>query len=56
MIENFDVKNTASRTMGIGYFPEVKRPGRGADHPTDLELNLKKKYSYSFTSHRDLHT
>jgi hypothetical protein len=23
----------ASFTMGTGYFPEVKQPGRGADHP-----------------------
>jgi hypothetical protein len=23
----------ASCTMGTGYFPGVKRPGRGADHP-----------------------
>jgi hypothetical protein len=23
----------ASCTMGTGYFPGIKRPGRGADHP-----------------------
>jgi hypothetical protein len=25
--------HAASCTMGTGYFPGVKRPGRGADHP-----------------------
>jgi hypothetical protein len=56
MTEDFDVKNTASYTMDIGSFVEVKRPGRGADHTNHLEPNLKKKYSYTFTSHLDLHT
>jgi hypothetical protein len=30
----------ASCTMGTGYFPDVKRPGRGADHlpPTSAEV------------------
>jgi hypothetical protein len=27
------VAHPASCTMGTGYFPGVKRPGRGADHP-----------------------
>jgi hypothetical protein len=30
----------ASCTMGTGYFPGVKRPGRGADHspPSSAEV------------------
>ena len=33
----------ASYTVGTGYFPGVKRPGRGVDHPPYLALNLKKE-------------
>jgi len=32
----------ASYTMGTGFFPGVKRPGRGVDHPPHLVLRLKK--------------
>ena len=28
----------ASRTMGTGYLPGLKRPGRGADHPSTHNL------------------
>jgi hypothetical protein len=28
--------NPASYTLGTGYFPAVKRPGRGAVHPPHL--------------------
>jgi len=30
-------------TMGTGPLPEVKRPGRGADHPPHLAPRLKKE-------------
>jgi hypothetical protein len=30
-------------------FPEVKRPGRGVDHPLHLAPRLKKDYSYIST-------
>jgi hypothetical protein len=33
----------ASCTMGTGSFPEVKRPGRGADHPPLLVCRSKKR-------------
>jgi hypothetical protein len=33
----------ASYRMGTGSFPEVKRPGRGLDHPSHLVPNLKKE-------------
>jgi len=33
----------ASCTMGTGYFLGVKWPGRGVDHPSYLELSLKKQ-------------
>jgi len=36
--------------MGTGYFPEVKRPGRGVDHPSHQAPKLKKEYSYTSTS------
>jgi hypothetical protein len=32
----------ASCTMGTGYFPGVKRPGRGADHPPPSSAEVKK--------------
>jgi hypothetical protein len=35
----------ASCTMGTGFFPGVKRPGRGVDHPPHLAPRLKKEYS-----------
>jgi len=42
--------HTASYTMGTGYFPGVKRPGRGVDHPSPyLAPMLKKEYSYTST-------
>ena len=37
----------ASRLMGTGSFPGVKRPGRGIDHPHHLAPRLKKEYSYT---------
>ena len=33
----------ASYAMDTGSFPGVKRPGRGVDHPPDLEPRLKKE-------------
>ena len=34
----------ASYTMGTGYFPRLKRPGRGVvDHPSHLAPRLKKE-------------
>ena len=30
-------------TMGTGSFPDVKRPGRGVDHPPHLTPRLKKE-------------
>jgi hypothetical protein len=38
-----------SFTMGTEYFPGVKRPGRGADHPPHLAPRLMKEYSYTST-------
>jgi hypothetical protein len=34
-----------SYTMGTGYFPGVKWPGRGVDHPPHLQPRLKKELS-----------
>jgi hypothetical protein len=36
--------------MGTVFFPVVKQPRCGVDHPPDLAPNLKKEYSYSPTS------
>ena len=33
----------ASCTVGTGSFPEVKRPGRGADHPPHLSAEIMKE-------------
>jgi len=35
--------------MGTGFFPVVKRPGRGFDHPFHPALRFKKEYSYTST-------
>jgi hypothetical protein len=32
----------ASCTMGTGFFPVVKRPGRGADHPPPSSAEVNK--------------
>jgi hypothetical protein len=37
----------ASRTMGTGSFPGVKRPERGADHPPPSSVEVKRVYSYT---------
>jgi hypothetical protein len=37
----------ASCTMGTGSFPGVKRPGRGADHPTPPSAEIENEYSYT---------
>ena len=41
----------ASHTMGTGYFPGVKRPRHGVDHPPHLAPRLKKEYSYNSNPH-----
>jgi hypothetical protein len=33
----------ASCTMGTGFFPGVKRPGRGADHPRPSSAKVEKE-------------
>ena len=41
----------ASKTMGTGSFPGVKRPGRGVDHPPPSSTEVKgrlKQYIYFF--------
>jgi len=40
----------ASYTIGTGSFPEVKRPGRGIDHPFPSRVEIKERillYLYS---------
>jgi hypothetical protein len=40
----------ASYKMGTGYFPGVKRPGRGVDHPPQSSVDVKERvelYRYS---------
>ena len=34
-----------SYTMGTGSFPEVKRPGRGVDHPPPYSAEVKERVS-----------
>ena len=38
----------ATYTVGTGSSPEVKWPGRGVDHPSYLELKLKKEWLYLY--------
>jgi hypothetical protein len=33
----------ASCTMGTGFFPGVKQPGRGADHPSPSSADVRKE-------------
>jgi hypothetical protein len=40
----------ASYTMGTGSFPEVKRPGRGVDHPTSSSAEVKERAELYFYS------
>jgi hypothetical protein len=35
--------HTASYTVGTGFFPGVKRQGRGVDYPPHLAPRLKKE-------------
>jgi hypothetical protein len=35
--------------MGTGYFPGVKRPGSGADHPPPSSAEVRKEWSYTST-------
>jgi hypothetical protein len=40
--------------MGTGYFPGVKRPGRGVDHPppSSTEVNVRAVlYPYSYSGY-----
>ena len=42
--------HSASYTRGSGSFPELKRPGRGVEHPTPSSAEVKEKvelYLYS---------
>jgi hypothetical protein len=39
----------ASDTVGTGSFPGLKRPERGAEHPSHLAPRLKKEQSYIST-------
>jgi len=41
--------------MGSGYFPGVKRPERGVNHPLHLAQRIKKEYSYTTTTLLHLH-
>jgi hypothetical protein len=38
-----------SCTKGTGSFPGVKRPGRGADHPTPPSAEVENAYIYTST-------
>jgi len=39
----------ASYRMNTGYFPGVKRPGHGVDHPPHIAPRLKNWYSHTST-------
>jgi len=39
----------ASYTLGTRFFPGVKRPESGVEHPPHLAPMLKKEYSYTST-------
>jgi len=35
--------------MGTGFFPGVKRPGRGVDHPPPTSDEIKERIELTFT-------
>jgi hypothetical protein len=41
-VQNGPGAHPASCTMSTGYFPGVKRPGRGADHPPNSSAEVTK--------------
>ena len=54
-VQNGPGAHLASCTMGSGYFPGVKRPERGVNHPLHLAQRIKKEYSYTTTTLLHLH-
>jgi hypothetical protein len=40
----------AAYTMGTGFFPGVKRPGRGVDHPSTSNAEVKERVELHFYS------
>ena len=50
LVQTCPEAHPASYTMGTGSFPEVKRPGRVADHPPPSSAQFEKRvelYVYS---------
>jgi len=50
--ENFRTCHPASYTMSTGFFPGVKRPGRGVGHPPPSSAEVKEiveLYLYSYS-------
>ena len=48
-------RRSASCTVGIGSFPEIKRPGHSADHSPLLAPRLRNGWSYTSASPLCLH-
>ena len=42
-VQNGPGDHPASYTMGTGFFPGVKRPGRGVDHPSPSRADVKER-------------
>jgi len=42
---------SASYTIGAGYFPGVKRPGPGVDHPPPSSVEVKERVERYLYSH-----
>ena len=42
-VQNGPGAHPASYTMGTGSFPEVKRPGRGVDHPQPSSAEVEER-------------
>ena len=49
-IRNLPGTHAALCTMGTGYFPGVKRPGRGVDHPPPSRAEVKERVELYFYS------
>jgi hypothetical protein len=53
-VQNGPGAHPASCKMGTGFFPGVKRPGRGIDDSPHLAPRLMKEKGYTSTPPQDL--
>ena len=50
-VQTGPIADQASYTKDTGFFPEVKRPGRGVDHPPTSRGEVKETAELHISSH-----